>query len=55
VFATELADADELFLTSTPYEVVAVDCLDGRKLPAERPVTQRLARLYRELVERECA
>jgi D-alanine transaminase len=55
VFATELADADELFLTSTPYEVVAVDRLDGRQLPAERPVTQRLARLYREMVERECA
>ena len=55
VFATELADADELFLTSTPYEVVAVDCLDGRKLPADRPVTQRLARLYRDIVARECA
>jgi D-alanine transaminase len=55
VFATELAEADELFLTSTPYEVVAIDCLDGRKLPAERPVTRRLAQLYRELVARECA
>jgi D-alanine transaminase len=55
VFATELADADELFLTSTPYEVVAIDCLDGRKLPAERPVTRRLAQLYREVVARECA
>ncbi len=55
VFATELADADELFLTSTPYEVVAVDCLDGRKLPADRPVTQRLASLYRDIVARECA
>ncbi len=55
VFATELADADELFLTSTPYEVVAVDCLDGRKLPADRPITQRLARLYRDIVARECA
>lgn len=55
VFATELADADELFLTSTPYEVVAIDCLDGRKLPADRPVTKRLAQLYREVVARECA
>jgi D-alanine transaminase len=55
VFATELGDADELFLTSTPYEVVGIDCLDGRKLPADRPVTQRLAQLYRELVARECA
>ncbi len=55
VFATELGDADEMFLTSTPYEVVGVDCLDGRKLPAERPITARLAKLYRELVARECA
>jgi len=55
VFTTELADADEMFLTSTPYEVVAVDCLDGRKLPAKRPVTARLAQLYREIVARECA
>jgi D-alanine transaminase len=55
VFATELGDVDELFLTSTPYEVVSVDCLDGRKLPAERPITRRLAQLYREVVERECA
>jgi len=55
VFATELSDADEMFLTSTPYEVVPVDCLDGRKLPAERPIGTRLAGLYRELVARECA
>ncbi|HVO35464.1 MAG TPA: aminotransferase class IV [Gemmatimonadales bacterium] len=55
VFATELADADEMFLTSTPYEVVGIDCLDGRKLPAERPITARLAQLYREIVARECA
>ena len=55
VFATELAEADELFLTSTPYDVVGIDCLDGRKLPAERPVTRRLAELFRAVVERECA
>ena len=55
VFATELADADELFLTSTPYDVVSIDCLDGRTLPAERPVTRRLAQLFRAVVERECA
>jgi D-alanine transaminase len=55
VFATELGDADELFLTSTPYEVVGIDCLDGKKLPADRPVTARLAQLYREVVARECA
>jgi len=55
VFATELGDADELFLTSTPYDVVGIDCLDGKKLPAERPVTRRLAELFRAVVERECA
>jgi D-alanine transaminase len=55
IFTTELADADEMFLTSTPYEVVAVDSLDGKKLPAKRPVTARLAQLYREIVARECA
>ena len=55
VFATELGEADELFLTSTPYEVVGIDCLDGRKLPADRPITARLAKLYREVVARECA
>jgi len=55
VFATELGDADELFLTSTVYDVVPIDCLDGRKLPAERPVTRRLAQLFRAVVEQECA
>ena len=55
VFATELGDADELFLTSTVYDVVPIDCVDGRKLPAERPVTRRLAQLFRAVVERECA
>jgi D-alanine transaminase len=55
VFATELGDADELFLTSTPYEVVGIDCLEGKKLPADRPVTARMAQLYREIVARECA
>lgn len=55
VFATELGDADELFLTSTPYEVVAIDCLDGKKLPPARPITARLVGLYREVVARECA
>lgn len=55
VYATELGDADELFLTSTVYDVVPVDCLDGKKLPADRPVTRRIAGLFRAVVERECA
>ncbi len=55
VFATELGDADELFLTSTPYEVAPIHCLEGRTLPLERPITHRLMQLYREAVARECA
>jgi len=55
VYATELPDADELFLTSTVYDVVPIDCLDGRRLPADRPVTRRIAQLFRGVVERECA
>ena len=55
IFATELPEAEEIFLTSTPYEVVPVDSLDGRKLPAARPIARRLAQLFREVVERECA
>ena len=55
VFATELPDAEEMFLTSTPYEVAPLDCLEGKKLPAERPVTRKLVQLFREVVARECA
>lgn len=55
VFATELAEADELFLTSTVYDVVPIHTLDGRHLPPERPVTRRLAQLFRGVIERECA
>jgi D-alanine transaminase len=55
VFATELGDADEMFLTSTVYEVAPIHCLDGRTLPADRPVTRRLLKLYGEVVARECA
>ena len=54
VFATELAEADELFVSSTPYEVAPINCLEGRPLPADRPVTRKLVQLYREVVAREC-
>jgi D-alanine transaminase len=53
VFQHELATADELFLTSTVYDVAPIHRIDGRAMPAERPVTMRLLRLFRELVARE--
>jgi D-alanine transaminase len=54
IFAQDLAAAEELFLVGTTAEVSPVHALDGRVLPAARPVTDKLARLFRETVEREC-
>jgi D-alanine transaminase len=53
IFLHELADADEVFITSTVSDIAPVAKLDGRALSTERPVTRRLMRLFRELVERE--
>lgn len=55
VFAHEMASAAELFITSTTHDVSPVSILDGRELPAERPVTAQLQGLFREVVSRECA
>ncbi|WP_371371586.1 aminotransferase class IV [Sporomusa aerivorans] len=52
----ELAGADEIFLTSSIMEVIPVTVLDGRPVgaqPVPGAVTLRLARLYRELANRE--
>lgn len=38
--------ADELFLTNTIMGVMPVGRIDGKELPARRPVTQRLAKTY---------
>jgi D-alanine transaminase len=55
IFDHELPDAEELFITGTVAEVAPVNKLDGRQLSKERPVTDRIRRLFRELVERETA
>jgi len=54
VFATELHQAEEAFLTSTVYDVAPIKSVEGRALPAEHPVTDRLVALFREVVRREC-
>jgi len=54
VFATELAQVEEVFLTSTVYDVAPVRSIDGRALPAEHPVADRIIALFREVVRREC-
>lgn len=53
IYEHELATADELFVTSTPYDVAPIHKCDGRVMPAERPVTRRVMQLFREFVERE--
>ena len=43
--------ADELFLTGTGAEVVAVRIVDGRPLPAARPITEAVAAAFRAYIE----
>ena len=43
--------ADELFLTGTGAEIVPVCEIDGRPLPAERPVTERVRAAFAVYVE----
>jgi branched-chain amino acid aminotransferase len=43
--------ADELFLTGTGAEIVPVSEIDGRPLPAERPVTERVRAAFAVYVE----
>jgi branched-chain amino acid aminotransferase len=54
--ATDLPDAEEIFLTNTSWEVLAVVRVDGRPAGGGRPgpVTATLGRLYRDLMRREC-
>jgi D-alanine transaminase len=54
ILQPELADADELFITGTMHDVAPIHSIDGRVMARERPVTERLRRLFRETVEREC-
>jgi branched-chain amino acid aminotransferase len=43
--------ADELFLTGTGAEVVAVRMVDGRPLPAVRPITAAVAGAFRAYID----
>jgi branched-chain amino acid aminotransferase len=43
--------ADELFLTGTGAEVVAVRIVDGRPLPADRPITGAVASAFRAYID----
>ena len=54
VFATELDQADEAFLTSTVYDVAPVKSIEGHALPTAPPVTDRIVGLFQEVVRREC-
>jgi len=53
IFAHELAQAEELFISSTPYDIAPIHQVDGRVMPAERPVTKRLMRLFADCVAKE--
>ncbi|WP_323098519.1 aminotransferase class IV [Intrasporangium sp. YIM S08009] len=43
-----LASADEVFITSSTKDVLPVHAVDERAMPAERPVTDALQRVFRE-------
>ena len=44
----EVAQADEVFLTSSMRDVQGVVRFDDRALPSERPVTTEVARVFAE-------
>ena len=48
-----LDEADEVFITSSTKDVLPVHAVDGRPLPAERPVTTQLQRVFRRHAERD--
>jgi branched-chain amino acid aminotransferase len=51
---TELARADEAFLTSSTREIHPIACVDGTRLPAAPgEITSRIARLFADLVARD--
>ena len=54
ILAHELRGADEVFVTSTVHDVAPARKVDGRELPAKRPVTDRIRTLFREIVAKEC-
>jgi branched-chain amino acid aminotransferase len=50
---TDVYGADEAFVTGTFAGVVPVRQVDGRSMSADRPMTQRLQRLYRRAADRD--
>jgi len=42
----ELLEADEAFITSTTMEILSISSIDGRNLPDERPVTEKLFQAF---------
>lgn len=52
----ELADADEVFLTSTTGEVMPIIEIDGRKVKDGVPgsVTRKLQELFSKEIEKQC-
>jgi D-alanine transaminase len=54
ILAHELPQADEVFITSTVHDVARARRVDGRDLPQAHPVTDRLRRMFRDAVKKEC-
>jgi branched-chain amino acid aminotransferase len=48
-----LDEADEVFITSSTKDVLPIEAVDGRELPQERPLTMRLAELFRSNAARD--
>jgi D-alanine transaminase len=53
IFAHELGSAEEMFISSTPYDIAPIHAIDGRTMPAERSVTKRLMKLFAERVAQD--
>ena len=49
-----LDSADEVFITSSTRDVLPIHAVDDRTMPAERPVTSELRRVFRSNAERNC-
>lgn len=48
-----LDEADEVFITSSTKDLLPIHAVDGRHLPAERPVTTALQEVFRSNAERD--
>jgi branched-chain amino acid aminotransferase len=48
-----LQSADEVFITSSTKDVLPIHAVDDRTMPADRPVTSELLRIFRSTAERD--